>query len=55
MKEFTDISLKLIGLNNEDRNILLKNINRVINQFAAPKNTICIFVVKTSGCLLSML
>ena len=43
MKELTGISLKLMGLNDGDRDILLKHINRVIYQFAALKNTTCTY------------
>ena len=41
MKDLNDSLLKLIGLNDEDRQILIKHIDRVINKDAVSKIHIC--------------
>lgn len=43
MKDLNASLLKLIRLNSEDAKILLRNVDRVINQNAAPTNNICTF------------
>ena len=46
VNELNGTSLKLIGLNDDDRKIVSKHVERVINQNAAPKNHICTICVK---------